>query len=231
MTEPGTPEPRGARGSRSREPRIVAELGRPETPDETARRKAENTRKHYANQTAVNLTLSIVASLAVVLFLVLVVVRPGGTVNREEIDYRSVAQNAESNVDVPLAAPDLPSGWTSNRADISTGTADGVATWYVGLITPTEQFIALEQGVDANATWVANAVQARPATGATTIAGLDWQVYDRRDGESPGNFAYSMTTTVDRSSYVLHGTAGDVEFEQLATALAEQLADQTGDQS
>jgi hypothetical protein len=40
-----------------------------------------------------------------------------------------------------------------------------------------------------------------------------------------------MTTTVDRSSYVLHGTADDVEFEQLATALAEQLADQTGDAS
>lgn len=228
MTDPGPRE--NGRGPRQKQPRIVAELGRPETPDETARRKAENTRKHYANQTAVNLTLSIVASLAVVLFLVLVVVRPGGTVNRQEIDYRSVAQSAESNVDVPLAAPDLPSGWTSNRADISTGTADGVATWYVGLITPTEQFIALEQGVDANATWVANAVQARPATGSTTIAGLDWQVYDRRDGESPGNYAYSMTTTVDRSSYVLHGTADDVEFEQLATALAEQLADQTGDQ-
>jgi hypothetical protein len=228
MTDPGRPAPKQPR---AKQPRIVAELGRPETPDETARRKAENTRKHYANQTAVNLTLSIVASLAVVLFLVLVVVRPGGTVNRQEIDYQSVAQSAESNVDVALAAPDLPSGWTSNRADISTGTADGVATWYVGLITPTEQFIALEQGVDANATWVANAVQARPATGSTTIAGLDWQVYDRRDGESPGNYAYSMTTTVDRSSYVLHGTADDVEFEQLATALAEQLAEQTGDQS
>ena len=87
-------------GPRKKQPRIVAELGRPETPDETARRKAENTRKHHANQTAVNLTLSIVASLAVVLFLVLVVVRPSGTVNRQEIDYQTVAESAESNVDV-----------------------------------------------------------------------------------------------------------------------------------
>jgi hypothetical protein len=208
----------------SKPPRIVAELGRPETPDETARRKAENTRKHYANQTAVNLTLSIVASLAAVLFLVLVVVRPDGTVNRQEIDYRAVAQNAEASVSVPLAAPELPDGWTSNRAEIDTGAADGVSTWDVGLITPAEQYIAIQQGIDANDTWVSNAVEAQPSTGETTIAGLDWRVYDRRDADDPGNYAYSLTTTVGASSYVLHGTADDAEFETLATALAEQIA-------
>jgi len=223
MSEPAP----GGRGRRPKQPRVVAELGRPETPEETARRKAENTRKHYANQTAVNLTLSIVASLGIVLFLVLVVVRPGGTVNRQVIDYRSVAEQAEASVDVPLAAPPLPDGWSSNRAEIDTGSADGVSTWYVGLITPDDQFIALEQGIDANETWLSNAVQTTPATGTATIAGLDWQVRDRRDADDPGNYAYSLTTTVDRSSYVLHGTADDTEFETLATAVAEQIADET----
>ncbi|KQR43908.1 exodeoxyribonuclease VII small subunit [Frigoribacterium sp. Leaf164] len=219
------------RGRRPKEPRVVAELGRPETPDETARRKAENTRKHYANQTAKNLTLSILASLGIVLFLVLVVVRPGGTVNRQVIDYRSVAEQSEASVDVPLASPALPDGWSSNRAEIDTGTADGVSTWYVGLITPADQFIALEQGIDANDTWVSAAVQTAVPNGTTTIGGLDWLVYDQRDADDPGNYAYSLTTTVDRSSYVLHGTADDTEFETLATALAEQIADETSTRS
>lgn len=215
---------RAARGAR--EPRVVAELGRPETPDETAARKAENTRKHYANQTAVNLTLSIVASLGIVLFLVLVVVRPNGTVNRQAIDYVQVASQAQASVDVPLAAPPLPSGWSSNAAEIRTVTSDKVPTWYVGLITPADQFIGLDQGIDANPTWVSVQVQNAAATSTRTIAGLEWDVYDRRDADDPGNYAYSMTTTVDRSSYVVHGTADDAEFEVLATALAEQITSQ-----
>ena len=59
-----------------KEPAIVAELGRPETAEETAQRKAENSRKHRANQTALNLVGATVASLAIVAFLVIVVVRP-----------------------------------------------------------------------------------------------------------------------------------------------------------
>ena len=225
MSEPAP----GGRGRRPKQPRVVAELGRPETPEETARRKAENTRKHYANQTAINLSLSIVASLGIVLFLVLVVVRPNGTVNRQDIAYTAVARQAQASVDVPLAAPTLPDTWTSNRADIDTSTPDGVDVWYVGLITPDEQFIALEQGIDANDTWLAAAVDNRAATTARQIAGLDWTVYDRRDDDSAGNYAYSLTTTVDRSSYVLHGTADDTDFDALATALAADVADRTDD--
>ncbi|MDY0944744.1 DUF4245 domain-containing protein [Frigoribacterium sp. CFBP9039] len=217
--------PRRGRGRRDQGPRIVAELGRPETPAETAARKAENTRKHYANQTAINLTLSIVASLGIVLFLILVVVRPDGTVNRQDIDYATVASQAQASVDVPLAAPVLPDSWSSNRADIDTSTPDDVDVWYIGFITPGEQFIALEQGIDANDTWLAAAVDNRAATSARQIDGVDWTVYDRRDDDDAGNYAYSLTTTVGRSSYVLHGTADDADFEALATALAADIAD------
>nr|BFF14798.1 hypothetical protein GCM10025699_61010 [Microbacterium flavescens] len=163
------------------------------------------------------------------LFLVLVVVRPSGPVNRQEIDYVSVAAQAQASVDVPLAAPALPDGWTSNRADIDTGAPDGVDVWYIGLITPDDGFIALEQGVDANDTWLAASVDNRAATSGREIDGLEWTVYDRRDDDTAGNYAYSLTTTVDRSSYVLHGTADDAEFEALATALAADIADETDD--
>jgi len=199
-----------------KQPRVVAELGRPETPEETAARKAETTRKHRANQTALNLVVALVASLGIVLFLVVVVVRPAAPPT-ESVDYSQIARDTGQQ----LVAPVLPPTWTAN--DARYGTTDGVTSWYIGFITPETQFIAFEQGLDTNPTWLATVLGRATATGATTIDGVEWTVYDQRDGDDPGNFAYSMSTEVADGTIVLHGTAPDAEFEQLATAIAAEL--------
>ena len=204
----------------AREPRIVAELGRPETPEETAARKAENSRRHRANQTLLNLVVALVASLAIVLFLVLVVVRPDpGTV--KAVDYVAIAAEAQGGASEPLLVPELPEGWYANDARYQR--VSEVLTWYVGLITPSQQFIALNQGIDANPTWQSTVLDDAKATGSVTIDGITWTTYDRRDSDDPGNFAFSMTADVDGSTIVLHGTASDAEFEQLAQSLADEL--------
>jgi hypothetical protein len=198
-------------------PRVVAELGRPETPEETAARRAETSRKHRENQTALNLIVALIASLGIVLFLVVVVVRPEAPA-REPVDYLAVAtQTGEDAV-----APVLPPEWYANSATF--GTTNQVATWSVGLITPGAQFIALEQGFDANPTWVAAVLESAPKTGTTTIDGLTWTVYDQREVSDAGNHAYSLSTELEGSTVVLHGTASDAEFELLATAVAAQVA-------
>ena len=202
----------------AKEPRIVAELGRPETPEETAARKAENTRKHRANQTVINLVLALVASLAIVLVLVLVVVRPTQP-PRAAIDYAAVAAQEQPGVDEPLASPTLPPEWTSNAASLDTGT-DDITTWSIGFITPAEQFIAFRQGIDANPTWLANRLDKLTPTGTETIDGVEWTVYDNRDSRDPGNLAYAMSTTSGLSTLALYGTAETPEFLALATALS-----------
>ena len=199
-----------------KEPRIVAELGRPETPEETAARKAETTRKHRANQTTLNLVVALVASLAIVLFLVVVVVRPAAP-PAESVDYSQIAQETGQQ----LVAPVLPPEWSANDARYRT--TDGVTSWYIGFITPESQFIAFEQGLDTNPTWLAGVLDRAIATGDTTIDGVTWIVYDQRDADDPGNFAYSMSTEVTGGTIVLHGTASDAEFEQLATAVVAEL--------
>ena len=209
-----------------RPPRVVAELGRPETPEETAARKAENSRKHRANQTLRNLVLALLASLAVVLVLVLVVVRPG-VAPRQAVDYRGDATDSRAQVGQTLAAPPLPSGWSANRDGLTTG-SDSVVAWSVGFITPSTQYIALVQGIDANPTWVANELENKRSTGTTSIGGHDWTVYDRRSDPDPGNFAYSLSTVIGSSTIVLHGTAPDTEFHTLAAAIAAQLDEGTG---
>lgn len=207
-------------------PRIVAELGRPETPAETAARKAENSRKHRANQTLRNLVLALLASLAVVLVLVLVVVRPNGP-PRQPVDYRADAADSQAQAGQTLAAPPLPSGWSANNDGLNTG-SDSVLSWGVGFITPSTQYIGLVQGIDANPTWLANKLQNKAATGTTSLGGHDWTVYDRRSDPDPGNYAYSLSTMIGSSTIVLHGTAPSAEFATLARAIAVQLDKGTG---
>lgn len=186
------------------------------SPDEIAAIKAANSRQHRAAQTTRNLVWALVASLIVVLFLVLVVVRPDVPA-AEPIDFGTVASQAQSEVDEPLAAPVLPTGWSSNRADLTT--TGEIRVWYVGLISPSNQFIALNQGIDANSTWVDTLLEGAKPTGTETLSGVTWTVYDHREADDPGNLAYALVTEVGASTYVLHGTASDDEFALLAQAI------------
>jgi hypothetical protein len=135
------------------------------------------------------------------------------------VDYIAVAEGA--NAPVPLAAPAVPADWYANAARYRV--EFDVQTWYVGFITAGEGFIALNQGIDANPTWVGAEVDGRSATGDIRIGGLEWQVYDHRDDRDAGNYAYALVTELDGSSVVLHGTASDAEFEVLAASIASQL--------
>lgn len=204
----------------SKQPAIVAELGRPETPDETAARRAENSRKHRANQSLVNLIAALVATLGIVLVIVLVVVRPSQPLPAP-VDYATIAADAQGGADAALIVPRLPDGWAANDARLDT--VSGVDTWYIGFVTPAQQFIAIDQGIDANPSWQAALLQNGPKTGETTIDGVTWQVYDNRSADKPGNLAYALATTVGTSTVLLYGTADDTEFETIATSISADV--------
>lgn len=212
MTDPETGRP------------VVAELGRPETAEETWARKDSARRARRQHQTAFNLVLALIASLGIVVFLVAVVARPDGAVDRS-VDYQQIAAQA----DVPgvtLAAPELPASYSANRADYKDKAADGVDVWTVGFLTPDKQYIGLQQGIDANPTWVANQLDQHAATGSRSIGGTKWTVYDRRaEGKDAGNQAYSLVATFGRNTVVLAGTADDASFRKIAAGVAKQLRD------
>lgn len=215
---------------RDEQPRVVAELGRPETPEETAARKAESSRKHRANQTLFNLLIATGTSLAVVLVLVLVVVRQEQP-QREEVDPVAIAAQA-GEISADLTVAETPEGWWSNSARISTG-ADGITSWYVGYVTDEDavvgdHFIGATQALDANETWVALQLQMQPATSVTTIGGQEWTVYDDREDPDAGNLSYSLVTWVGPDAYVLSGRASTDDFEQLAAAMLANATDRSG---
>ncbi len=201
---------------------IVAELGRAETPDEIADRKAAASARRRSNQTALNLVFALLASLGVVALVVLVVVRPS-SIARDPIDYAAVAADAQGSVDVPLVVPALPDGWTANRAELVTGTGDGIDSWQVGLLTPGEQYIGLVQGIRVDQRWMSEQTANADPTDSVSIGDRVWQLYDRRTSPDPGNLAYVMTTVEGDSTIVLGGTASGAEFEMLAEAVGADL--------
>lgn len=213
MTDPATGRP------------IVAELGRPETPEEKAARVAANRAKRRANQTTINLLLSIGASLLIVLFLIVVVVREAPT--PPPIDYRATADELTAGTDFDIVAPVVPPQWWVNRAGLSA--SGGVTEWYVGFVTDPEPtragFVGLLQGFDANPTWLAEQLrQPRTAGEAVEIAGVSWTLYDRRGASQLENRQYALVTETASSTIVLFGTADEADFTLLATAIAADIS-------
>ena len=189
---------------------------------EAAPTAAERRAARRANQTTFNLVIALIASLGVVALLVSVVIRPD--VSRPAVDYAAAGANAQRSVDEPLAIPDLPEGWTANRAELVSEPADGVTRWEVGFLTPAGDYIGFVQGVEANASWLADQVRSARASGTENLGGLRWDVYDRRDVPDPGNVEYALVTERGVSTIVLGGTASDAEFGELATAVAASLS-------
>lgn len=206
-----------------RSPRVVAELGRPETPEETAARKAENSRTYRQRQTVKNLVLSLGASLLVVLVLVLLVPRSDTPIERD-VDVALVAAQAQASSDDPLAVPELPEDWQANAAELRRSDVDEVTAWYAGYLTPSDEYLGMYQGLDANPTWIAELLARTLATGTTTIDGVEWTVYDNRDSaDDVGNARYGLTTEADGTTFVLLGTATPEEFETLAAELVPTI--------
>lgn len=210
--------------SSKKPPAIVAELGRPETPEEAAERKAENSRNHRNRQTVNNLVYSLIATVAVVAVIVLVVPRGNPVDVSAPVDFKTIAAEAQGSEPDRLLVPVLPSGWKSNNAQLQTKTPDKVDAWYIGLITPKGEYIGIRQGFAANDSWVAEQVNKTMITGTTTIDGVRWDVYDnRRSGTDNKDVDYALVNTSGKSSTVLYGTATNDEFQVVARSLTDQI--------
>lgn len=207
--------------SKRDEQRIVAELGRPETPDETIARKAASRARHYANQTAVNLGLSLLASVALVVVIVVFVMRPDPPA-QEPIDVATPAAEASAVLGVPVVAPEVPEGWEPNAAELRDGPA-GISQWYVGWVTADDEFASVTQGIGADGTWLAATTREAAETGTVTVGDVEWTIADQRDRDGAGNLEYVAWTETDDSTLVVAGTADDAEMLELVEAVTAEL--------
>ncbi|RIJ52855.1 DUF4245 domain-containing protein [Clavibacter lycopersici] len=205
--------------AKDRTPNVVAELGRPETPEETAARKAADSRRHRAKQTFRNLLYSLIVTVATVAVIIAIVPRSNTTI-LPDVDYGAVAAEAQGGFPQTLVVPDLPTAWKSNDAEIRPAGRDGVAVWYIGLITPSNRYIGISQGIDANPTWLDETLQSAPEVSSEEIGGLEWTLYDNSSAEDPGNVVLAASAVDGDSTYAIYGTADANELRTAIEAVA-----------
>jgi hypothetical protein len=205
-------------------PREVAGLGRPETPQERQDRVAAAREERRARANLRNLIWSLLASLGVVALLVIVVVRPDTNLV-DDIDWVSVADQAEGQLPGAPMTPMLSDLWSSNRAEVTTEPG-AVATWSIGLLGPEQSYVFLDQGFGADERWLAARTERSESTGTVAFGygpptELWWDEYDRRDQDPGGIRSYVVVFTTPESTIVIGGTdergvrevANDVSYQ------------------
>jgi hypothetical protein len=205
-----------------KKPAVSADLGRPETAEETAARKADQSRLYRARKTVNNLVYSLLVTvgLAVVIYFLVPHSEPSPN---WAVDYLKVSAQAQQTVTTALDTPAMPADWKANKAELKLSSSDKVVVWYIGFITPSSTYIGYRQGLDANDTWRASVLSDLKPTGTRTIGGVEWTEYDNRSAEQPGNLAYALVTVAGGDVFVLNGNADNKDFDALATKVAAGL--------
>lgn len=209
-----------------RAPRIVAELGRPETPAERAERRERDSRLRRERQTVANLVWALAASLGLVLIVVWAVPRPDSPLPRS-IDAAGAAANASAALGVPALVPDLTG--SLNAAELRRS-PDGTVSWNIAYTIEKDHFLALAQATHPTTGWLADLLAKTSPVATRQLGGLRWQVYDNRArGREVGNAQYALVTVhsghagAAGQTVVIYGDASEEQFITVATAIARDL--------
>lgn len=194
--------------------RIVAELGRPETPAETAARKAAASQRYRSSKTFRNLIAALIVCVGIMAVVYLGVPR-GTPADVPEADVAASAAQAEKIAGHGVVVPDVPDAWRANSALVEGG------EWRI-VYAPARGYVEVTQSFSAPDGWVSRELGGFAPTGTTTIDAVDWDVYEL---PSPvQQIDYALVTTIG-SDTVIIGLSESTDRSAAAT-VAESLGDQ-----
>ncbi|MFK4806315.1 DUF4245 family protein [Microbacterium sp. ZW CA_36] len=206
----------------TRGPRIVAELGRPETPEETADRKAESSRVYRSSQNVRNLIAALLATLAVVVVIVFAVPR-GTPPEREPIDVSAVAADIAASEDRTVITPELSDGWVVNNARIEgNGPVRAFTVVYAPAGEDERGFLRVAQGFDADESWAARVLSGSAPQDTVTIDGITWERYGL-DPDRTGNITVALATDAGADTVLIYGAASEKALEETARSVTDQI--------
>ncbi|CDJ99178.1 Amino acid transporters [Microbacterium sp. C448] len=210
--------------------RVVAELGRPETPDETAARKAESSRVYRSSQTFRNLIAAIIVTVVVV-FIVIFGVPRGELPERESIDPAPIAEQASESLGRSVIVPAVPSDWRVNIAELSSdgGSSDGgSSSWSIAYVPDDEGFIRFAQAFDTDELWARSALAGTAPTETLQIEGVEWDVFEPADPSRAANISYALGTQAGADYVLLYGAVSPEQAAELATIVASDVKELQG---
>lgn len=200
-------------------PRVVAELGRPETPEETASRKAEASRTYRSSQTLRNLLAALLVTLAVVAVVIFAVPR-GERAAPDEIDVAALAQDVASGYERTVIVPDVPEQWRVNAASI-----DGEAelAWTIVFVPGGTGYLRVAQGFDVDEDWDARVLEGAESDGEVTVEGIVWTRYRIADPDRSGNITYALGTDAGPDRLLIYGSTDAATAAVAAAGVADQI--------
>lgn len=202
-------------------PRIVAELGRPETAQETADRKAASSQAYRQSKTFRNLVTALVVTIAIVAVVYFGVPR-GSLPEPEPVDVAAAAESASASIDHALLVPTVPATWRANSARL-----EGSSMWRV-VYAPKTGYIRIAQGLgqsaDADA-WTSRVLGGFAPTGTVNIDGIEWDEYTIASSARSDTVSYAISTDAGSDVVLIYGAT---DADTAATA-AEGVADQIRD--
>lgn len=201
--------------------RVVAELGRPETPEETAARKAESSRRYRSSKTFRNLMAALLVTVGVVLVVIAAVPR-GEPAPRPQPDVAALAADLSKDIGRPALSPSLPDGWRVNQA--TTEGQGGTEAWTMVYVRSGESgFVRVAQGLDTGEEWVAQILGGARSTETLAIDGIDWNVYRPSDPERAGNITYALSTPAGPDQVLIYGDASPETTAIAAASVTAQV--------
>lgn len=204
----------------AKQPRIVAELGRPETPEEAAERKAAHSAAYRSSQNLRNLIAALIVTLGVVLVVVFAVPR-GTPPPQDDIDVAAVAERISESEGRPLVVPDVPGEWRVNVAAVD---GDTTRAWTIVYVPGEEQgFVRVAQGFDADPAWTTRVLRGADAAETVTIDGVEWMRYDIADPEAAGNVTSALSAQAGTDVVLVYGNAPEVDIERTAESVSGQV--------
>ncbi len=201
---------------------IVAELGRPETPEETAARKAESSRAYRSSQTARSLVAALLVSVAGVAIVYFAVPR-GEPAATPSVDVAGIAANVESTVGSTVLIPEVEEDWRANAAELQSG---ATVVWDIVLAPQAEDqtgFIHVAQAFDADVSWAPQPLGGTASSGTVDVAGRTWDEFTLRNAEENKNISYALGTQAGDDYIFLYGHLSTQETADLAASLESQI--------
>jgi len=196
-------------------PRVVAELGRPETPDETAARKAASSHAYRSSQTLRNLVAALLVTLAIVVVIVVAVPR-GSYDEPAEVDVSAAAEVASASTGTALIVPEVPTAWRANSARM-----EG-AMWRV-VYAPDDDpgYLRVAQLIGGDAAAVSRLLGGVAPTGTVTVDGIEWDEFTT--AASGDNVSYALATPAGADTVVVYGSATPESAATAAAGVSDQI--------
>ncbi|WP_029150840.1 DUF4245 family protein [Microbacterium indicum] len=209
--------------AKSTEPRIAAHLGRPETAEEEAARKAENSRNYRQSQNVRNLLVALGVTLAIVAVIYFGVPR-GDVTQTADIDVAGIAETASEQYARDVVVPEMPSSWGVNAAAIDPGNPIAWGITYNSIPDAPRSFARFAQGFDTTDTWAAQVLGGASPDETIEISGVEWSAYEISDPSSNGNISYALGTQAGDDFLLVYGSISADDARQLAEAATQQIS-------